>query len=372
MTTRLSGTVERNTRVSLLPERVTSVNFKEMAPRGPNLSFKLRELIVFHAANGKSYKQISEIVNVTKSTVQNVVNRFNNEGRIDYENVKAGRPRLLSERDERCILRKIKVDPKVSAPKLTKELARERNVHVHPETVRRAIKRNGYNGRVARKKPFISEINRKKRLAFVQDHYLLAETWWNNVIFSDESKFNLFGSDGRVMVWRKKNEELKRSNLRPTVKHGGGSVMVWGCFSAAGVGNLVFIEGIMNKEGYLKILQDNLLQSAEKMGISKTFKFYQDNDPKHKSRLVQEWLLYRVPKCVGPPPQSPDLNPIENLWDMLENRIHETPITSIQMLKDRLQEEWLRLSPDYLRKLVSSMPRRLQHVLDQQGGPTKY
>ena len=77
------------------------------------------------------------------------------------------------------------------------------------------------------------------------------------MILLDESKFNLFGSDGRVMVWRKPNTELWSKNIKPTVKHGAGHVMVWG------VGNLMFMDGIMNQHSYLKILKDNLKQSAE-------------------------------------------------------------------------------------------------------------
>ncbi len=73
------------------------------------------------------------------------------------------------------------------------------------------------------------------------------------------------------------------------------------------MGNLVFIEGALNKEGYLKIFRDNVLQSAEKMGLGDHFKFWQDNDPKHKSRLCQEWPLYRVPHSITPPPNHQTL-----------------------------------------------------------------
>ncbi len=82
------------------------------------------------------------------------------------------------------------------------------------------------------------------------------------------------------MVCQKPNEELKKLNLYATVKHGGGGVMVWGCFSTSVVGTLVFIESTLNKEGYSKILRDNVLQSAEKMGLGHHFKFWQDNDLK--------------------------------------------------------------------------------------------
>ncbi len=175
----------------------------------------------------------------------------------------------------------MKLNPKLSVPKIASTIADKCKKHVNPETIRRIIRRAEYNGRVAWRKSLINEQNRKILLQFARERYLKQETWWTDVIFCDESKFYLFGSDGRTMVWRKPNEELKKLNLHATVKHGDGGVMVWGCFSASGVGNLVFIEGTLNKEGYVKILQDNVLQSPEKMGLGHHFKFWRYNDPKH-------------------------------------------------------------------------------------------
>ncbi len=80
------------------------------------------------------------------------------------------------------------------------------------------------------------------------------------------------------------------------------------------------------------------------MGLGHHFKCWQDNDPKYKSRLCHEWLLYRVPHSITPPVQSPDLNPIENLWDELGSCVHERPILSIPELRKRLKEEWAKLS----------------------------
>ncbi|EGI65925.1 Transposable element Tcb2 transposase, partial [Acromyrmex echinatior] len=70
----------------------------------------------------------------------------------------------------------------------------------------------------------------------------------------------------------------------------------------------------LDKNKYLSILKDNLIKSTNNMNIRGSFKFYQDNDPKHKSRILQEYLLYNCPKVLHSSPQSPDLNPIENLW----------------------------------------------------------
>lgn len=108
------------------------------------------------------------------------------------------------------------------------------------------------------------------------------------------------------------------------------------------------------------------------MGIPNTFNFYQDNDPKYKARIVQEYLLYNCPKVLQPPPQSPDLNPIENVWDELERRIRTTTISSKEMLKRRLREEWDSLGTEYSKKIISNMPQRLKEVIQQDGYPTRY
>ncbi|KAJ4451044.1 hypothetical protein ANN_02480 [Periplaneta americana] len=102
---------------------------------------------------------------------------------------------------------------------------------------------------------------------------------------------------------------------------------------ASGVGELVFIEDLMKKEDYLHLLQHNLVKSAEKLGIEKEFMFYQNNDPKHNSYTVQEFLLYKCPKVLHPPPQSPDLNPNEHLWEELDRRVGSRTISSKEELK---------------------------------------
>lgn len=157
-----------------------------------------------------------------------------------------------------------------------------------------------------------------------------------------------------------------------TVKHGGGGVMLWGCMAANGVGKIQFIESTMDKRGYLDILKANLKQSAVKLGLEGNFLFQQDNDPKHTADIVKLWLLYNVPQQLRTPPQSPDLNPIEHLWDLLERKIRKHQITSKSMLKEVLQLEWEKITQQETSKLVQSMPKRLAEVLRRKGYPTSY
>ena len=191
-----------------------------------------------------------------------------------------------------------KKDPKVSAPKLANEISQRTNKVCNPETVRLVLRNNGCNGRVARKKPYINSVNKNKRINFAKKYKSTDISFWKKVLFTDESKFNIFRSDEHSYVCRKPNEELKEKNLKTTVKHGAGSVLVWGCMSASGVGELCIIDGIMDQKKYLSILKQNLRPSVEKLGIQDTFQFYQDNDPKHKAHTVRMWLLYNCPNVL--------------------------------------------------------------------------
>lgn len=156
---------------------------------------------------------------------------------------------------------------------------------------------------------------------------------------TNESKYNIFESDGRCNVCRKAGRELDEVNLKGTVKHGGGSVMVWGCMSAAGVGSLVSVEGKMNHVQYIRIMEENLVPSVEKLGIQDTFIFSQDNDPKDTAKNTRLYLLNKAERQIKTPAQSPDLNPIEHLWAHLETQIRKRQIRIRDDLKAALLKE---------------------------------
>ncbi|GFX65192.1 transposable element Tcb2 transposase [Trichonephila clavipes] len=193
----------------------------------------------------------------------------------------------------------------------------------------------------------------KKRLYFAKEHISKPESFWNTVIFSGESKFNLYSSDGQYKVWRQVGEELDPKNTIKTVKNGSGSVLVWGCMSARGVGELVFIDGIMDKMVYLKILKNNLQKSAVNVGLGSNFIFQQD--PEHAAKSVQLFLLYDCKKELHTPPQFLDFNVIENVWYKLEKSVHEHAIMSKEDLEKVLKEEWTKVPVESTKTLVESM-----------------
>jgi hypothetical protein len=123
-------------------------------------------------------------------------------------------------------------------------------------------------------------------LQFAKRHLKDSQTMKNKILWSDETKMELFGLNAKGHVWMKPGTAHHLTNTIPTVKHGGGSNMLWGCFSGAGTGRIVRIEGKMKGAKYSEILDENLLQSAQDLKLGRRFTFQQDNDPKHTAKTT--------------------------------------------------------------------------------------
>ncbi len=186
--------------------------------------------------------------------------------------------------------------------------------------------------------------------------------YWNHILWSDETKMNLFDSDGVKRVWRQPGEEYKDKCVLPTVKHDGGSVMVWGCMSAAGTGELQFIEGTMNANMYCDLLKQSMIPSLRRLGRSAVFQH--DNDH------------YLATEAEGKddvwPSMSPELNPIEHLWGILKWKVEERKFSNIHQLRDVIMEEWKRTPVVTCEALVNSMLKRVKAVLENNGSHTTY
>ncbi|KAJ8340779.1 hypothetical protein SKAU_G00330700 [Synaphobranchus kaupii] len=225
---------------------------------------------------------------------------------------------------------------------------------------------------VARRKPLLSKRHITARLEFAKRHLEDSQTMRIKILWSDETKIELFGLNTKRHIWRKPGTAHHLANTIPTVKHGSGSIMIWGCFSAAGTGRLVLIEGKMNAAKYTEILEENLLQSALDLRLGRRFTFQHDNDPKHTAKRTKEWLRRKSVHVLEWPSQSPDLNPIEHLWKELKMAVYRCSPSNLTELARICQEEWAKMSRNKCAKPLASFPRRLEAVIAAKGAATKY
>lgn len=250
----------------------------------------VRKLVIKHRNDKKTFGEITKLLNLRKATVQTIYKNFAESGSFDSK-PRSGHPKKLTRRDISFIRNKVSQNPKVHATNLAQKLAERSEIVVHPRTITRTLNNEGFYSRTPRKKPLISEKTRALRLEFAKKHLNKDHEFWKSVLFTDESKYNIFGCDGRAKVWRKPNTAMDPRHLISTVKHGGKSVMVWRAVTASGVGNLVFIEGNMDRFEYKTILENNLKLSVDKLCLGSSWIFQQDNDPKHTAQIVKDWLL---------------------------------------------------------------------------------
>nr|XP_032528103.1 uncharacterized protein LOC116778268 [Danaus plexippus plexippus] len=223
-------------------------------------------------------------------------------------------PGIIMSNEDKFIVVTSKRNRRLTAPEIRAEVNKSRSTPVSLTTVKRRLRDANLFGRVAVRKPLLKPQNKKKRMQWALTHRNWSEEDFKRVLWTDESKFEVLGSKRRVFVRRSAKEKMMPDCILPTVKHGGGSIMVWGCFSSRGTGDLVRVEGIMKKEQYKQILECNAVPSGLRL-VGDGFIFQQDNDPKHSSKLCRGYLDKKeaegVLKNMVWPPQSPDLNPIE-------------------------------------------------------------
>jgi transposase len=241
---------------------------------------------------GYSYRLVALRLgnNVQPSTIQRLKKKYDETSDVKNRPV-SGRPRLLTNRDERTVVRRIITNEYSTAIDVQKSLKTNEKLEVSTNTIRRVLKRNGFKARIKTKKPLLSKIHRKKRLEFANEYRMWSIEDWNKVVWSDESKFQIFGSDGRQYCWKKNGEQLSDRLVKPTVKFGRGSVFVWGCFTSLGIGYLCRIDGGLDGELYRQILSDEFQQTLEYYNLdAQNIIFQQDNDPKHTAKLTWKWF----------------------------------------------------------------------------------
>jgi DDE superfamily endonuclease/Transposase len=341
------------------------------APRKELTPFQRGEIVGAWKC-GISEGNIAQTLKYPPSTVHKVIVTYRDFGQ-EIPPTRVGRPKIMTARDNRALARLLKQNRRTNITELRDNFIETTSTTVCINTLRHNLHENGFYGRAGVRKPLVNETNRKKRLAWAKTR----QNWnseWESIIWSDESRFELFKGDGRRWVWRKPHEKYDVECLIPTVKSGQVGIMVWGCFTKNGLGPLVRLEGKINALAYIDLLDNYLLPYMDTLDDENDYIFQEDNAPIHTARLAKSWKEENGIDCIPWPAQSPDLNPIEHLWDVLERKVraHRPLPKNKEELWQILQEEWLNIDDHIYQNLVDSMPRRITAVINSNGNPTKY
>ncbi|KAG2468420.1 TCB1 transposase, partial [Polypterus senegalus] len=344
--------------------------------RSKELSMQVKEAIFKLRKQKKHIRENATILQVAKSTVWYILRKKTSTGELSNAK-RPGCPRKAIVVDDRKITSKVKRNPFTTANQ-ENNTVQGVGVSIFKSTIKRRLHESKYRGCTAWCKPLISLKNRKARLDFAKEHLKKPAQFWKNILWTDETKINLYQNDGKKKVWRRRGTAPYPKHTTSSLIHGGGSVMAWACMAASGTGTLVVIDDVtqdrssrMNSEVFRDILSAQIQLNVVKL-IGWCFMIQMDNDPTHIAKATQEFIKAKKWKILEWPSQSPDLNTIDHAFHLLKTKLQTERPTNKQQLKATAVKAWQSIKKKETQHLVMSMSSRLQAVIASKRFSTKY
>lgn len=324
----------------------------------------LRKKIIFYAEEGYSQISIAKMINCHQSSISRIINKYINRGDTS-DKPRSGRPEKTTPAERRLICRASRKNPFMSSVELKCEFEISNNISTR--TIRRILLNNKLFSRRAALKPNISLVNKKKRLKFAKDYKSFTIKNWQNVIFSDECQFQR-NTWIRKLVRRPMGKRFFNKYVTKTVKYSTFSVLVWGAIKGDGSSIILRCPRTLNSEKYIAVLDEGLPSIYKYDNI-----FMQDNASCHISQRTSDFLdSHNILLLSDWPPQSPDINIIENLWPILKRNVAKHNSTSQEALWNNILYEWHQIPIHTIEALYRSLPERLALVRRSYGLHTKY
>ena len=334
----------------------------------PRLTEENRNRAIGRLEAGESQSSVARSLNVRQSTISRLWQRYIQDN-TTRDRPRSGRPRVTTLRQDRFIRVFHLRNRTVTAAYTADNVPGLRRVSA--QTIRNRLKEHGIRPMRPHTGPVLEHHHRRARLRWTRNVRQWNLLHWRRIWFSDESRFMLYRHDGRMRVYRRRNERYARQCVREVDRHGGGGVMMWAGISVNDRTELVHVQGNLNAVRY----RDEILARHVIPIIDHRREIFQhDNARPHTARITVDFLANNNITVLPWPSKSPDLNPIEHLWDQLDKRVRrrqQQPHTR-QQLVNVLQEEWRRIPQRRIRRLIQSMPRRCRAVIDARGGHTRY
>ena len=343
-----------------------------MVRKSAELGGEVRQMIVESYRSNKNISELARIFGIPRRTIGSVIKKFQQFGSVENRSGR-GRKRLFTDRDTNQLSRVVKQNRRRPLQDITTIINEGKDHSFCTKTVQRKLKDLGYKRRVAKKQVVVREVNKKKRVAWAKERKdWSVDAQWKKWIFSDESQI-VIGKNNKICIWRK-DSEVDDPHVISRAPRGRVSLMVWGCMCFAGVGTLTDVEGIINAQKYINIIDNNLWPVIARHFPNENYIFMDDNAPVHRARVVREYMETNNINHTEWPAQSPDLNPIENIWLKLKRDIEPQAvnINSKNDLLNAVRRSWETIEPAYIQGLYNTIPARLKEVIKMKGNLTKY
>jgi len=314
---------------------------------------------------GWTGQAIAKELHCSENTVSLWVRRWE-ETRSLQDDDRSGRPRCTTDDTDQDIMHYS--DTHVTAN--PKDIRRELELDISPHTVRRRLNEIGLHGCVQR----AEHENVLARLSFAEGYSRWSEDDWAKVVFSDETHFYL-GHHGREYVNRPLGAALDPKYTRKDNDQLKGKVSLWGCICASGLGHAELYTETLTALRYQSILTLNLKRSADAFWPERDrgqWWFQQDGAAPHTAGTSQTWFHNHGIDIIEWPAWSPDLNPIEELWNDLKARVYGRHPHTMEELERYVTEEWAATELSFINHICRNMPKRLQLVVANHGHKIPY
>lgn len=333
----------------------------------PRLNLPDRNQILGLLAAGVRQKEVARRFHVAQSTVSRLLQRYNTTGTAS-DRPRPGTPRVTTRRQDVYIRQRHLRNRFLTATSTANIVIGNRGRAVSRNTVKNRLREHGISCYRPYKGIVLTRRHRQARLQWARQN---RNRNWTNVVFSDESRYNLFHADGRMRVYRRRGERYA-DNCVSERDRGGGSVMVWGAINHAFKSQLVICIGNLNADRYINQIVDPVVIPLFRR--HQNLILQQDNAPPHRARVTTDHLRRNNIPVLPWPSKSPDCNPIEHLWDELGRRVRQraNPPQNVQDLAAALRQEWNRIPVRTYRRLCQSVRTRIRQVIAQNGGHTRY